>query len=806
MASTLVTSNSEIIPIRWPIVLATVFGLYALLGGAISLAGWVLDAPRLTDWLRNGISIQPNASVAILASGAAILLLINGFDRVAACFAVIVVSIGTTALFQILTEIDLGINTPLMFGREWGRESVITPGQMGTPAATSLTLIGIAFILLAAFPAKPTDPKRFVRFTAIIFVIITAAISALSIFGYLFGATKLYSLPLLTAIALQTATFVLAVSVAVVLMVSDLGPTRLMLEKSAPGMMARRIILAALVLPLLFGFIQALGETAGFYDPLVGAAVLTLAEVVFLLGLLWWTARAVERQTTIADEYQRKARELDHRLAGVMGSITDSFVTMDGEWRLTFANEVLAKRLGRKPRELVGLDVRGAFPGLSEHQASVELARAMKQRVNVDFEIFDDTEGKWFTNRAYPTDDGGLAIYSSDITQQKLSEAALRASEQRFVKFMHNLPGLAWIKDRDGRYVYANEAASAAFRVPIGELYGKRDHDIFSHETADAFVENDLRAAASEKGIQTVEVIEGSDGSPRYSIVNKFPILSDGGDAVLIGGMAIDITEQRRAHDELEKRVRERTSELAETNDALRHEIAERKRSEKIRVKLLHGLVSAQEGERTRIAREIHDQLGQRLTALRLKLASLKDVAAANIEIASRVERLQEISSLLDSDVGFFASELRPAVLDDLGLRDALGVYAKEWSGHFDIEVDFYSNGLVGKRFGIEAETQLYRIAQEGLNNIAKHAKCSSVSLMLELTKDYLVLVIEDDGMGFDNFDPKDKGSKTSLGLLGMQERASLIEAEIEIESAPGAGTTILVRLPVQQETKQYDE
>jgi PAS domain S-box-containing protein len=140
--------------------------------------------------------------------------------------------------------------------------------------------------------------------------------------------------------------------------------------------------------------------------------------------------------------------------------------------------------------------------------------------------------------------------FTRDVTEQRLADEALRDSEQRFARFMQHLPGLAWVKDLDGRYVFANDAAVKAFRKPRTELLGKTDEEVFPREVAAQFRENDRRALESGTGIQFVEELEHEDGV-HYSVVSKFPIPGKDGRAQLIGGMAIDITEQRRAENEV---------------------------------------------------------------------------------------------------------------------------------------------------------------------------------------------------------------------------------------------------------------
>jgi signal transduction histidine kinase len=141
---------------------------------------------------------------------------------------------------------------------------------------------------------------------------------------------------------------------------------------------------------------------------------------------------------------------------------------------------------------------------------------------------------------------------------------------------------------------------------------------------------------------------------------------------------------------------------------------------------------------------------------------------------------------------------LRPAALDDFGLDMALRRYASEWSEHNGVAVDFHSQGVEAHRLPTEVETTLYRITQEALTNVLRHAKAQRVGVILERRPDHVLLIVEDDGRGFDAqavLNAADAHGK--LGLLGMQERVMLANGTIEIESAPGAGTTMFVRIPL---------
>lgn len=250
-----------------------------------------------------------------------------------------------------------------------------------------------------------------------------------------------------------------------------------------------------------------------------------------------------------------------------------------------------------------------------------------------------------------------------------------------------------------------------------------------------------------------------------------------------------------RAKDDLEEKVRERTRELQEMTGQLLDEVKERTAAERRVRELLRRIVNIQEEERRSIARELHDHLGQQLTALRLNLDHIKQEAWGRETLRAKLERFENILRRLDSDVDVMAWRLRPAALDQLGLSATLEQFVREWSENSGVEAEFHAVGLNRSRLPPEVETNLYRITQEALNNIQKHAQACKVSVLLERRGEQVILIVEDDGKGFD---PDEKmGGGGGMGLINMRERAALINGQLEIESAPGAGATLFARVPL---------
>jgi signal transduction histidine kinase len=229
----------------------------------------------------------------------------------------------------------------------------------------------------------------------------------------------------------------------------------------------------------------------------------------------------------------------------------------------------------------------------------------------------------------------------------------------------------------------------------------------------------------------------------------------------------------------------------SDLSEVKRAEQEVRASSEQLR-KLAARLVSVREEERTRIAREVHDELGQSLTAVKMDLAWLAGrLPPGNAQMHKRLHSTQELASRIIQSVRRISTELRPGVLD-LGLAAAVEWQVKEFQVRTGIQCKLRL--LTQEVFAPDVSTALFRILQETLTNVARHAKATRVEVVKQKQQDRLVLRIRDNGRGFD---PKDPSISKSLGLLGMRERAAILGGQVNIASAPGKGTTVTAWIPL---------
>ena len=206
-------------------------------------------------------------------------------------------------------------------------------------------------------------------------------------------------------------------------------------------------------------------------------------------------------------------------------------------------------------------------------------------------------------------------------------------------------------------------------------------------------------------------------------------------------------------------------------------------------------VVSAREDERRRIARNIHDQLGQQITALRMNVEELQNRPRQNAWLIDRTKRISRLAEELDKSMDLLVSELRPPVLEDSGLSDAMQDLVATWSDDCGISARFRARGVQLGSLPRELELNLYRVAQEALHNVHKHASASHVVVTLERRGPDIVLIVEDNGMGFD---PLERNRRHGLGLISMQERAATVGGQLEIDSEVGGGTFVSIRVPIE--------
>ena len=535
-----------------------------------------------------------------------------------------------------------------------------------------------------------------------------------------------------------------------------------------------------------------MGEVAPFEARIVRPDGTPLDVSVTAAALPLEGDRAVQiivREITAQQQAYRELRDSEERLtlavAGALEGVWDwnletNAVVYSGRWKqmLGYSGDEIEPHVSAWER-LVHPDDRSRAD-----QANDSVARGERATYEAEFRLrHKDGHYVHVLSRGFPVrrEPGGPVVRivgtHLDLTDQKRAEAALRENEERLK--------LAFAGAQEGVWDWNLETGAVVYSSRWKEMLGYSEDEVEPHVSAweRLLHPDDIERAhqVNESVMRGASTYEGEfhlrhkDGHYVPVLSRGYPVRREpGGPVVRIVGTHFDLTERKRAE------------------------------AERARTEFLTRLVFAQEDERRRIAREMHDQFGEQLTALAVRIRALKDACATDATWRGHVESIEAIAQRLDRDVDHLVWELRPTALDDLGLRAALANYVQDWSARVGIAAKLHSSGLLDDRLPADTETALYRIAQEALTNVAKHARAANVDVILERRADTVLLIIEDDGVGFDPAGAS--GGGQGFGLLGMQERAGLVGAMLEIESSAGKGTTVLVRMatPLRSHTSDH--
>jgi PAS domain S-box-containing protein len=352
-----------------------------------------------------------------------------------------------------------------------------------------------------------------------------------------------------------------------------------------------------------------------------------------------------------------------------------------------------------------------------------------------------------------------------DITEQRLSQKALRESEERYRELFENSRDAIYVHDLGGRYVSVNRAAELLSGFDRQEILGKHYSNFISPGNLKNARENFCRKldAPVETSYEAEVVCKNGHRIPVE--ISSRMIYRDG-DPIGVQGIARDITERKRAQQALQNYSRR--------------------------------LMEVQEAERQNLSRELHDEIGQALTAIRINLEWIRRFNIAAPEALPRVDESIDAVDDAVKRVRELALELRPSLLDDLGLASALRWYVDSFAVRTGINARVVGDIPRTDHIPHEIETAAFRIVQEALTNVARHSFATRVSVDISQSNRELHLEVYDNGIGFDSETVLNGQSATAaLGLRGMQERALAVNGDINIVSQPRAGTHILLGVPL---------
>jgi PAS domain S-box-containing protein len=481
--------------------------------------------------------------------------------------------------------------------------------------------------------------------------------------------------------------------------------------------------------------------------------------------------RALNRERALTATLRVRLQEIEGLWRALFEASPIGITVLDVAGCVREWNRAAERIFGWRRDEVVGRPLPIVPPGKeSEHRALRE--RVLRDEAFTDIEVIrrrrDGSEVYISLSTAALRDESGQVAgilgLMADISERKRAEHALRRSEEQFRQVAEHIREVFWLVDADMRETfYVSPAYDEVWGRSRTALYAAPWSWLDAVHPADRERVEQSAVRQTEGTYDEEYRIVRPDGTVRWIRDRAFPILDPDGRCYRVAGIAEDITD--------------------------------RKEAEHVVKALVSKLVTAHEDERRRLARELHDGIGQSLTSILVGLRTLSDIDPAAID--EHVRMLRQLTGDALREVQQLARGLRPAALDDLGLEAALRRYAADYRAVHGVAVDVVVTGGVG-RLPANVETELYRITQEALKNVARHAGARSVSVVLKWTDDSVQLIVEDDGRGGCT-DPVRQASPDSvhLGLCSMRERAALLKGTLAVESVTGRGTTIFVTIPL---------
>jgi PAS domain S-box-containing protein len=497
--------------------------------------------------------------------------------------------------------------------------------------------------------------------------------------------------------------------------------------------------------------------------------------------------RANEHLRQEIEERRRAEEELNRTkdyLENVIDNSVDAVGIVDRRGRFILWNRRAAEIYGYRFDELAGKSAFELYADAAELDRM--LARLRLEGVVREYEIAmkkkDGSIVPMDISISLLKEDGctiGSVCVARDLSERKKNETELKRARDELSRYSRDLerqvrertraitsilrytPAVVYLKDKHGRYKLANPRFEELFGITSEDLRGKTDRDIFPPEVAEQFFAHDRLVLAKRQALQVEERVPLPEGVHTYLSV-KFPIYDERGAADGLCGISTDITELKKAQEQL---------------------------------RLLSGsIMASQEKERAAIARELHDELGQVLTALRMDAVWLSErLKDGHAQAAGRAASMCDLIDKTIDEVRVLATRLRPGVLDDFGLIDALEWCTKDFAKRTGIACKF--SHLNMPNVDDLVATAAYRIAQEALTNVARHSFATQVKITLEAKNDRLTLAVQDNGRGFDT---QKLADSECLGLAGMRERASLVGGSLELHAKPGSGARVYFRLPLR--------
>lgn len=482
-------------------------------------------------------------------------------------------------------------------------------------------------------------------------------------------------------------------------------------------------------------------------------------------GLLYATARDVSRQTFPEEPPRQNQQQLQFRsreLANVLDRITDGFFALDPDWNIVYGNAVAESMAQVKLQDIAARNFWNCFPATKGTKFETEYRRAMAQQVPAHFEEYYAPSALWLEVHAYPSANG-LTVFLRDITEQKKISSELSKLSTIFKGTIHSMQ----LTDRQGRISWINDAFEKKSGYSLADVVGKRPGEVLSGPQTDPAALQQIFDSIAEGKAFRVEVLKyKKDGSMFWSDIYGEPLYDGQGHIVEYFIIDTDVTDRKVLEDRLKREVRQRQK------------------------KITGAVVKAQEEERALIGRELHDGINQVLTTAKLYIEAYRDGLGNGDELLNR--SLQLVNNVI-GEIRSLSKQLSAPHLHQMPLSESVQELTDSLSLAHKLSISLQMDDLAGLSLEGGFQLTVYRILQEHLTNVIKHAAAQSVQVLFKRTPAALSLIVADDGKGF-NPAQKNKG----IGLYNMKSRAQSLDGTLKINSSPGQGCTLLASFPLR--------
>ena len=747
----------------------------ALVAGAVGLlvlcGGWIFDFSAVRSIIPGAASMKANTACGLMLAAAGILL-DGSFHtlarRLVPVCATLLILMSLATLMEDISGRSLGIDELLITDRT-PRVLVTAPGRMAFITAISFFLLGCALWLR-------NRPRARTWYHLLAFGAASLCLS--NLIGYLYGIDNFAGIAFYTGMAVHTSSSLLILSLSMIFSRPDGGLMSVVVSDYIGGVLVRRLLLAAVLIPVSLGWLTWKAELREMLGSAFGLAILATANVLVFVCLTWIAGKRLNSIDSERSNASASLRAREELLNIFVKHVPAAVAMLDRDMRYLQLSDRWCADYSLQSSQILGRSHYEIVPDLPERWRQIHRRGLAGETLHAEEDRWERADGgtiwlhweirPWGSIEGLPK---GILIFSEDITRRKQTEDMLRESEATTRALLETAAQAIVAVDSEGLIVIANRMTEDMFGYIRGELLGQAIEILIPHG---------LRA---KHAIRREGYFSNPHNRPMGVGLDLEGLRKDGTTFPLeVSLSAIETNAGKLA--------------VAFVNDITvrkRLEQAEQTHAKEVQA-LAGGLLRAQEEERRRVSRELHDTICQQLASLAFDIGGLVADSPPPEDTRSRLKTLQARVVKASAETRHIAYALHPSVLDDLGLAACLRSLCNDLSAPpTKVELAFTGN-VPAAALPREVASCVYRVAQESLQNIVKHASAKNVSVVLALQDGVVGLTVADDGAGFD---PEAIRGKGGLGLIGMQERARLANGKLSIASQPGRGTRIVLEVPL---------